>query len=91
MVSTTKNTVHLMIDGYEISADFTDGRNQDVSMRVKQIMLSAFANTLQKTPIIPLQYPLCRGIIEMGARPVYLEKFIVSIHQKNVVLFPHLL
>ena len=27
----------------------------------------------------------------MGARPVYLEKFIVSIHQKNVVLFPHLL
>ena len=48
MVSTTKNTVHLMIDGYEISADFTDGRNQDVSMRVKQIILSAFANSSQK-------------------------------------------
>ena len=48
MVSTTKNTVHLMIDGYEISADFSDVYNQEVVMRVKQIILSAFANSSQK-------------------------------------------
>lgn len=43
-----KNTVHLMIDGYEIFADFSNEHNQDAVMRVKQIMLSSFAEISQK-------------------------------------------
>lgn len=65
-----KSTTHLTVDGYEIFALFPPTCNQDVSLRVKQIMLSTFAaNPPPKEPNGTLAIPATMGDNKDGSEP----------------------
>ena len=42
----TRRSATFAVDGYEVSATFTDSRNAAALGQVKQILLSSFANNL---------------------------------------------
>lgn len=44
-----KNSATLKVDGYEISATFTETRNAAISGHLKQILLASFANSSTKS------------------------------------------
>ena len=44
-----RNSTTLKVDGYEISATFTETRNTAISGQLKQILLASFANSSPKS------------------------------------------
>ena len=73
-----RNSTTLKVDGYEISATFTETRNTAISGHLKQILLASFANSSPKSGsgdilVMPL---LSSGIIKMVITTMYLENCI---------------
>ena len=76
-----KRRVVFAVDGYEISATFADDKNAAALSRVKQILLSSFANKpTAKNPgeILALKAKMSDNNSENT--PKYLEKFIFSVY-----------
>ena len=44
-----RNSTTLKVDGYEISATFTETRNTAISSHLKQILLASFSNSSPKS------------------------------------------
>ena len=77
----TRQLTTFAIDGYQISATFSDSRNKTALGHVKQILLSSFANNAAKhTPGDSLALKAKLSDNNSGDTSMHLEKFIYPVY-----------